>query len=203
MMNDGRPRIGKTDEEAGRTMPRLQPSGFLLKAPWRLSTLIVAVFVSAQAWAFDMNSDLPIKVEADNARLDDRAGEARYSGNVIITQGETRLEADEVRLFREAGELARMHATGEPATYTQPETDDGFSMSAESRTISYSRNDGVVTFEKNAIIRHDGDTFRGDVIHYDVGQRVVTAHGTDAESETRGRVEMTIQPRGRQQREDD
>lgn len=165
--------------------------------------LVLGLLASPGAFSFDPDSELPIQVQADSARLDDRAGEARYTGNVIISQGATRLSADEVTLFREAGELARIHATGEPATYEQPEGEDGFSLNAEGRNIRYSREKGRVTFEKNAIIRHNADTFRGDIIHYDVEDRVVTAHGTDADSATGGRVEMTIQPRPRREQDQD
>ena len=151
---------------------------------------------------FDMDSDEPIRVESDSARLDDRAGTATYTGNVIVHQGETRLKADEVVLRRDQDGLSSMTATGQPATYEQPETDTEPAIYAEGRSISYSRAEQRISFERNAMIRQREDRFRGDVIHYDMEQRVVTATGGDAESETGGRVEMTIQPRRDRDRQD-
>ncbi len=168
----------------------------------RFAATLTLLFFCTAVQSFDMDSDEPIRVESDSARLDDRAGTATYSGNVIVYQGETRLKADEVVLRRDDEGLSSITATGEPATYEQPETDSEPEIHAEGRTITYSRAEQRITFEHNAIIRQKDDRFRGDVIHYDTEERVVTATGGDAESETGGRVEMTIQPRRDRDRDD-
>ena len=62
-----------------------------------LVALLTAAMISPAA-AFDLDSDTPIKVTADNARLDDSQGIATYTGDVELEQGNTRLNADRVVL---------------------------------------------------------------------------------------------------------
>jgi len=57
------------------------------------------------AFAFDLDSDKPIRIESKSARLDDKAGTATYTGNVRVTQGEARLEAERIVLTRKEGSL--------------------------------------------------------------------------------------------------
>jgi len=162
------------------------------------SLLLIAAAVIAPAsgvLAFDAQSDTPIEVEADNARLDDRAGTATYTGNVVIIQGETRLKADEIVLQRRDGELDTITATGQPAHYEQPARADEPPLQAEAERIIFARQENTLTFERNALIEQEGDTFRGDVIRYDTVERVVTASGGEADETRDGRVRMVIQPR--------
>ncbi|MDX1598781.1 MAG: lipopolysaccharide transport periplasmic protein LptA, partial [Marinobacter sp.] len=48
----------------------------------------------------------------------------------------------------------------------------------------------------------NGNLFRGDIIHYDSVDRVVTAEGAANDDNGNGRVEMIIQPRSSQNRQD-
>jgi len=60
----------------------------------RYRSLLAALLTVAMAGpvaAFDLDSDIPIKVTADNARLDDGQGIATYTGDVELEQGNTRL----------------------------------------------------------------------------------------------------------------
>lgn len=154
--------------------------------------------VAVPASAFDLNSDVPITVNADNARLDDSKGIATYSGDVVVTQLETRLTADKVTLYRDSNGLSRIEATGSPAQYSQPSGPQGEATDAEARVIIYSAADSRLTFEQNAEIRQAGNLFRGERIHYDTENRVVTAEGSGSSDNGDGRVEMVIQPRSRQ-----
>lgn len=155
-----------------------------------LTTLALTAPLSSVA--FDPTSDAPIRVEADNARLDDRAGTATYTGDVIVSQGETQLSGDRLVIERIDGELGRMQAEGEPARYQQAERDGEPAIDAEARTITYSRSDNIITLEEDARIRQDNDTFSGDRILYNTTDRTVTASG---DRDRNGRVEMVIQPR--------
>ena len=161
-------------------------------APTRLAFILSLAVAAFPASAFDLDSDQPIRIESRSARLDDRAGTATYTGNVRVTQGEARLEADRVVLTRSEGELDSMEATGEPATYEQPETPDAPALYAEGNRIHYAAGEGLIVFEQNALIRQAGDRFRGNRISYDLEERVVTASSADGDDDDR--VEMTIQP---------
>lgn len=160
--------------------------------PLRLVACLLLAWTAVPVVAFDLDSEKPIRVESKTARLDDKAGTATYAGNVRVTQGEARLEADKVVLQRNEGELDSMEATGEPATYEQPETEEAPAIYAEGNRIHYSASENLIVFERNALIRQAGDRFRGNRISYDLEDRVVNA--SSAKDDEEDRVEMTIQP---------
>ncbi len=160
-----------------------------------LMAALLAFSLTGPAAAFDLNSDTPIKVTADNARLDDGQGIATYSGAVELEQGNTRLSADRVVLYRTEEGLTRIEASGTPARYRQPTEEGAGETDARALNITWSATDSRLTFEREAVIEQNGNLFRGDIIHYDTAGRVVTAEGGADTGEGTGRVEMVIQPR--------
>jgi lipopolysaccharide export system protein LptA len=161
-----------------------------------LATLCLAL-VAPTALAFDLESNDPIRVNADSARLDDGQGIATYRGAVEMTQGQTNLTADKVVLYRDENGVSRIEATGRPAHYRQPATEGQGKTDARALSITWSASENRVTFEREAVIEQDGNLFRGDIIHYDSDARVVTAEGAADGSGGSGRVEMVIQPRNK------
>lgn len=179
-------------------MIRYLLQSFSLCCPSALA--LALVLTATQASAFDLDSDQPIQVESDQARLDDQAGTATYTGNVEVVQGKRRLKADKVVLQRSNGEIESMQATGEPATYSQPQTTEDPEFYGEGEWIHYSAGKNRITLKREALVRQASDTFSGNRIRYDLDKRVVTAQSArDDESD---RVRMTIQP-GRERNTDD
>lgn len=171
----------------------IYPPGHSSRAGLLYAIAMSAMLFAAPAAAFDPDSDSPITVNADNARLDDSKGKATYTGDVVLTQDQTRLTADRVVLYRGEDGLNRIEATGEPAHYQQPARQGSGQTDARAQSITYSASENRLTFEREAVIEQNGDLFRGDIIHYDSVDRVVTAEGSPGEGS--GRVEMVIQPR--------
>ncbi|RBP26981.1 lipopolysaccharide export system protein LptA [Marinobacter pelagius] len=172
------------------------------KHPSGLLAALVALLISGPALAFELDSDQPITVNADSARLDDNKGVATYTGDVVLTQGKTRLTAERVVLYRSAEGLSRIEAAGTPAHYTQPSRDGEGETDARALNITWSASDRQLTLEREAVIEQGGNLFRGDLIHYDTVQRVVTAEGGQDTGSGTGRVEMIIQPRSTRQGSD-
>jgi lipopolysaccharide export system protein LptA len=159
--------------------------------------LVLALAVGMPfAAAFDLESDQPIRVNADTARLDEGQGIATYTGSVEMSQGDANLKADKVVLYRSENGVSRIEATGNPAHYRQPAMEGQGETDARALTITWSASDNRVTFRREAVIEQGGNLFRGDVIHYDSVERVVTAEGASDQDGGGGRVEMVIQPRG-------
>lgn len=160
-----------------------------------LALLLLAVPLAAGG--FDLESDQPIRVNADSARLDDMSGTATYTGDVRVSQGETRLNASHVKLYRDDQGLTRIEAEGEPARYQQAATDGNGRTDARAQRITYSAPDSRLVFEEQAVIEQNGNRFSGDRIEYDSARRVVTAASApdQGEEDENGRVEMVIQPR--------
>ncbi|WP_148863425.1 lipopolysaccharide transport periplasmic protein LptA [Marinobacter fonticola] len=156
---------------------------------------IALMALAGQAAGFDLDSNSPIKVTADNARLDESKGTAIYTGDVIVSQDATELTAQKVVLYRNKGVLDRIEAFGEPAHYSQARQGETPKTDAEALTIIYAAGDSRITFEKQAIIRQEGNVFKGDHIEYNTASRVVVADGGRSPDNPDGRVEMLIQPR--------
>lgn len=158
-------------------------------------SLLAMLLTPLAAQSFDFDDGGPITVNADNARLDDIAGTAVYTGQVEIRQNQTVMTADRVVLYRNDSGLDRIEAEGSPARYQQPADSEGGATDARARRILYSASENTLTFERNAVIEQDGNRFSGDLIHYDTSNRVVTAETRAEDSDSQGRVEMVIQPR--------
>ena len=170
----------------------MNPSGNRLFSPLLLA---VALLLAGPASAFTLDSDEPIRVSADSARLDDTAGTAIYSGDVELMQGQVQLNAERVVLYRSPEGLRRIEASGSPAHYRQPAREGEGVTNARALNITWSAEENRLTFEREAVIEQEGNIFRGDVIHYNTVNRVVTAEGGSSAENGSGRVEMVIQPR--------
>jgi lipopolysaccharide export system protein LptA len=176
--------------------PVINRSRFRCRAGLLALALVAPLTLTAPlASAFDLDSNTPIRVNADNARLDDGQGIATYTGDVVMSQGNIRLTADQVVLHRSDVGVNRIEATGQPARYQQPSVSGEGETNARALNIRWSADDNRLTFEREAVIEQDGNLFRGDVIHYDSVDRVVTAEGSADQGDGGGRVEMVIQPR--------
>lgn len=159
---------------------------------------LLLVLVAPAAVAFDLESDIPIRVTADSARLDDGKGVATYTGSVEMTQGDIRLTAERVVLTRSPEGVSQIQASGRPARYRQPAIEGQGETYAKALEIQWSAEDNRVTFKGEAVIEQGGNLFRGEIIHYDSAERIVTAEGSDESGQGDGRVEMIIQPRNSQ-----
>ncbi|MDX1802065.1 MAG: lipopolysaccharide transport periplasmic protein LptA [Marinobacter sp.] len=165
----------------------------------RLVSLALSALVAMPAAAFDLTSGEPIAVSADHARLDDAKGTATYTGDVVVTQKQTKLTADRVVLYRDEAGVNRIEASGNPAHYQQPATDGSGETRASALNITYSAKDNALIFEQEAVINQQGNLFKGDRIFYDTKARVVTAESKPGDKNSTGRVEMVIQPRNKPQ----
>ena len=61
-----------------------------------------AALGSVSAWALPNDSQQPIRIQADDAQLDDKNGVATYKGDVIITQGSMIVKGNTVTITRSA-----------------------------------------------------------------------------------------------------
>ncbi|SDS86089.1 lipopolysaccharide export system protein LptA [Halopseudomonas xinjiangensis] len=154
---------------------------------------------SLPAMALPEDSEQPIRIQADTARLDERRNVAVYTGDVIITQGSMRLTGQEVTLTTDAdGAVTKVVSKGSPATFVQTPQPGQTPVNGRGRTIEYHATDETVVMIDNAHLEQDGNTFQGDYVSYDVARQVVDAGRTaGAQGTGQQRIEMVIQPRRR------
>jgi len=157
----------------------------------RTSWHVLAIFLALsgqQALALDPNSMEPIEIESDLVIFDDQKGYSKYSGNVIVKQGKTRLEAEEIMVRVVNRQIVSIDASGKPAhfvDFTQRET-HGYAES-----INYVTKTAQLTLHGHAKLNQQDHFFSGDKILYDTHNKAVQASGNKSEGE---RVRIQFQP---------
>ncbi|MBL6813179.1 MAG: lipopolysaccharide transport periplasmic protein LptA, partial [Luminiphilus sp.] len=135
-------------------MPRLKRS-----LPTLLLTVLLTVLgltFSRWATALDSDRDQPIQIVADLAVRDELAGETRYEGNVVLTQGSLVITADTLSIRHNTDEADKIVATGKPATLVQQPTPDQAPVDASALRIEYVRSQDLVRLLEDARIAQDG-----------------------------------------------
>ena len=125
-------------------------------------------------------TDAPVEITADTLAVDQAAGTAEFSGNVVIGQGALRLAADRVSLsYDEAsGEVTRMQATGAVTFVTAEEA-------AEAQAADYDVTTGTLVLTGDVLLTQGPTAISAD-------RMVVDLNGGTARME--GSVRTVFQP---------
>ena len=159
-----------------------------------LAVTLLACMGASDAPALPEDRNQPIRITADSAVRDERAGETRYVGSVELVQGSLRIQADSLTLQHRGNETQLITATGSPASLQQTPRADSPPVEATANTIEYDQSADKVTLSDNARIAQDGAIVTGALIDYTLGEQRVTATGASEAQETGQRVEMVIPP---------
>ncbi|AKV06670.1 MULTISPECIES: lipopolysaccharide transport periplasmic protein LptA [Pseudomonas] len=159
-----------------------------------------AALGSVSAWALPNDQQQPIRIQADDAQLDDKNGVATYTGDVIITQGSMKVTGNKVTITRTAaGDIDVVTSVGNLAYFEQLQTaGDTKPVQGYGVTIQYhASQDRVVLIDKAKVIDKDGNVTQGEKIVYDTNKKLASAGratGTNV-TESRPRIDMVIQPK--------
>jgi lipopolysaccharide export system protein LptA len=135
--------------------------------------------------------DDPITIEADRATLSEKQGVSTYTGNVVLTQGGIKINADEVIVHHDAGQLTHVTAQGSPVQYYQQGESPEKDIHGEAKTMEYFADEQRLLLVDSAKLTQGGNAFSGNRIEYDTQREVVTAAVAESGEE---RVQVTIQP---------
>lgn len=153
------------------------------------------------ALALESDASQPIKIAADQLRLDDNAGTAVYLGEVDMQQGSMHLTAARVEIERNAqGEVSTVTAygsDGERAYLEQKPAPDAPLAKGWGETVIYHAAERRVELIDNAELHQAGDTFNGAYVEYFLDRRQVRARSDD-DGKGDQRVRMTLTPRNGQ-----
>lgn len=144
--------------------------------------------LAAQALPDDQQQ--PIHVTSDSAVQEENT--VTYRGNVIVVQGSIRIEANEVVIKHDKGQLESAIATGNPVRFQQQPDADGGLITGHAGTVIYHATDQTVELLKNALVDRDKSTVRGNRIEYLLSSKTVRAEGSNGQQQ--GRVDMIFQP---------
>ena len=107
---------------------------------------------------------------------DDQSGITIYSGRVTIDQGTLHIDADEVRVISNATEVVQI-------------------IKAHARLITYFTQQERIHLAGSAFLEQTNDTFRGELLHYDVASGTVDLKG--GTKENGGRVNVVLTPKSK------
>lgn len=142
---------------------------------------------------FDTGSGDPIQIEADRLEVRDPEKLAIYSGNVRVRQGDTMLEAPELRVhYAGAGPTGGANGTA-GAGVSRIEAGPGVTVRSGDQTATGERavldmaND-IVTLEGDVVLTQGSNVVRGDRLIVNLKTKLGRVEG--------GRVQTLITPSG-------
>jgi lipopolysaccharide export system protein LptA len=153
----------------------------------------VAVFAAAAApsgVSLGLDSSQPIAVNADSFLADLNNNTGTYTGNVIVTQGEVRLHADEVRVLAPGGRAERMEANGNVVV-------DSPSGQALGDSGVYDVPQQTIRLTGNVVLTKDANVMRGNALEVSMATglaRLTADSAQTAPGQPPGRVQGLFVP---------
>jgi lipopolysaccharide export system protein LptA len=154
-----------------------------------VSMLLICVTISAQALPHD--SEQPIFIKADFARIDNQNGTGYYQGNVELDQGVSHIRADIARTYvddnnqlREA--IAESDSQQRAHFWSLREGEDSV-LHAKADKIKYIPANQRIYLMGNAEIAQDDNVYRAPHIEYDTARQAIMSPATN-----QGRTEIII-----------
>ncbi|ORU89727.1 MAG: lipopolysaccharide transport periplasmic protein LptA [Cycloclasticus sp. symbiont of Poecilosclerida sp. M] len=157
-----------------------------------LFVLILCGYFSAQSFALSTDKDQPVEVEADNFTLDDAKKLTTYSGDVIITQGSMRIEADKISIHNSSGKTDKVVANGRPVKFQQQPDGNQALVRGEASQFNYLLSKDTLVMTGNATLWQKGSKFSSDRIEYD-SKRSIIKGGAQKGGNSK-RVKIILQP---------
>ena len=167
-----------------------------LKNPERLLLALLLLIISPQLWALESDRQQPLKIVADKAVLDDKNGTATYTGNVVLTQGTLKINAETLRLTTVDGKVEKVIAEGKPANFSQVPAPNQAAVVATALNIDYLVKEQTLILKRKASIVQNENVFKGEEIVYEIQSQRLQAMGqssaTPKGEKGTGRVEMIL-----------
>ena len=154
--------------------------------------LLLIVF---SATAEKADRDKPTEVEANRMSADDVRRMNIFEGNVVLTKGTMRVQAERIVVRQDAEGFQYATATGKPVRFRQrqdpkPAEKEGEWMDGEALRIEIDERAGKVELFERARVNRGGDEVTGNHIMVDQRSKFFSV-----KSDEGGRVKAVIQPK--------
>ncbi|VAW96873.1 hypothetical protein MNBD_GAMMA23-1354 [hydrothermal vent metagenome] len=161
----------------------------LIKKP--LFLLIAVILLPSVSFALSSDQDQPIKIKADNVKLNEKTGISVYNGNVIFTQGSLILKGNKIVIHQPDGRVSKIIVTGKPARFQQQQDNVNQLVQAKAGKMEFITDDERVYLSQNASVSQGANLLKGEQIEYNTRNSTVTAQkGTG----NKNRVHAVIEP---------
>ncbi|MDZ4298973.1 MAG: lipopolysaccharide transport periplasmic protein LptA [Moraxellaceae bacterium] len=155
-----------------------------------LFAMVIGLTLPTTAIALPADRNQQVEITANNARFDERAGEAVYRGNVLVKQGTMEVRGDSLILnVDDKGALTLARTIGKPARFQQQIDPSKGLVKGEANEVIFDNRDGSVTLTGNAVLRQDNASFSGPRIVYSTTRKQIEASGNDTQ-----RVQLIFPP---------
>jgi lipopolysaccharide export system protein LptA len=154
--------------------------------------------LSLGANAEKADREKPINLEADKVSLDDNQKVSVFEGNVILTQGTTKITAAKITVRQEKDGSQKATSIGKPATFRSKRDGVEEYVDGSAERIEYDSKTDKVELFTNAWLRRDKDELRGNYVSYEGSTEFYQAIGgstTANNSTSPGRVTVVMQPK--------
>ena len=156
-----------------------------------ITLLIAALAASTAAWALPNDRHQAIEIQYRSAIREDKKGLTVYEGNVTISQGSMRIQAERVSVHTSGNQVSKIVCLGKPALYQQQPKPGDKPVIARGNTIEYQLERDVILLIGNASLEQAGSTLSGERIDYDLKEEVIKARGDSSGDQ---RIRMVIPP---------
>lgn len=166
---------------------------------------LILISLSFNTFGLSNDRDQPAHISADDIELDFNTGIRTYIGNVLITQGSLRVQADKLIAEYKDGQLHKATAWGNLANFTQRPDGKTEDVYGEGEKIIILQYKNTLKLLKKAALKQGTDTARGAKIVYNMATNRLQVKGTrasdnknsDAEPNKTGRSKIIIQPKSK------
>lgn len=161
----------------------------------RLLSLLSIILLHAPCLCLALPSDAqqPIKITSSEAQYNQRDFLLVYKGNVVATQGTTKLTAERVEVhFNHDNQIDKLQAFGHPAVYstiTNPERERLF---ASANTVEFYPLKSTVQLVENGHVSQGGNIMDSPHIVIDIAKETVVSKPS-----ANGKTTIVLQPQQR------
>lgn len=152
------------------------------------SLLSLLLITAPQVYGRVADFDKPVDVKADRSEYSEQSNSQVLEGNVVITQGSMRIEADRITVTLADNKLSTIKGEGNPIKFQQ-ENEQGQLIQGECREILYEAALSRLTLTGNATLKEPRQQLSSDRIVFNARTQTVIAERGET-----GRVSITIQP---------
>ena len=169
-----------------------RPTNMLKSNIGKLAFYGVLIFCTINnAFADKQDFEKPITVDSKTQFVDGKSKTSIFKGDVHITQGSLKIDADEVEVNASNGEGKEVFiARGTPAVYSQT-MDDGSDIRAVANEIKYQVTNRTLTLTGSAELHQNSSMVQGNSITFNLDKQQLEAKG---QGDGKGRVITVFRP---------
>ena len=151
--------------------------------------MLALLLTSDFSFALENDKQQPINIESSQAEADYKNGTTTYTGNVLLTQGSLKIQADQLIIYRGDKRVNSIISKGLPARFQQQPFINKPPVYANALTITYDLTKEILLLEGDVFIELDGSTHQGKRYEYNLQNQMLSAVG-----DSDNRVKVTFDP---------